>query len=96
MAERAGFTREAVLRSYMQGTYERQDMVAFGLLARRAAAVSAARISAARPARQPPAGLGADQFHRPLRAGCPFAPVVHDRGRRAPRDRDLADLVVGC
>lgn len=33
VAERAGFTREAVLRSYMQGTYERQDMVAFGLLA---------------------------------------------------------------
>lgn len=32
VAERAGFTREAVLRSYMQGTYERQDMVAFGLL----------------------------------------------------------------
>ena len=28
----AGFTREAVLRSYMEGTYERQDMVAFGLL----------------------------------------------------------------
>jgi RimJ/RimL family protein N-acetyltransferase len=33
VAQRAGFTREAVLRSYMQGTYERQDMVAFGLLA---------------------------------------------------------------
>ena len=33
VAERAGFTREAVLRSYMEGTYERQDMVAFGLLA---------------------------------------------------------------
>jgi ribosomal-protein-alanine N-acetyltransferase len=33
VAERAGFTREAVLRSYMRGTYERQDMVAFGLLA---------------------------------------------------------------
>jgi RimJ/RimL family protein N-acetyltransferase len=32
VAERAGFTREAVLRSYMEGTYERQDMVAFGLL----------------------------------------------------------------
>jgi RimJ/RimL family protein N-acetyltransferase len=32
VAERAGFTREAVLRSYMRGTYERQDMVAFGLL----------------------------------------------------------------
>jgi RimJ/RimL family protein N-acetyltransferase len=33
VAERAGFTREAVLRSYMQGTYQRQDMVAYGLLA---------------------------------------------------------------
>lgn len=32
VAERAGFTREAVLRSYMRGTFERQDMVAFGLL----------------------------------------------------------------
>ena len=32
VAERAGFSREAVLRSYMEGTYERQDMVAFGLL----------------------------------------------------------------
>jgi RimJ/RimL family protein N-acetyltransferase len=32
VAERAGFAREAVLRSYMMGTYERQDMVAFGLL----------------------------------------------------------------
>lgn len=34
VAERAGFAREAVLRSYMVGTYERQDMVAFGLLKR--------------------------------------------------------------
>jgi RimJ/RimL family protein N-acetyltransferase len=33
VAQRAGFTREAVLRSYMEGTYERQDMVAYGLLA---------------------------------------------------------------
>ena len=32
VAERAGFTREAVLRSYMRGKGERQDMVAFGLL----------------------------------------------------------------
>ncbi|MGI8429117.1 MAG: GNAT family N-acetyltransferase [Solirubrobacteraceae bacterium] len=32
VAERAGFTREAVLRSYMRGRHERQDMVAFGLL----------------------------------------------------------------
>jgi RimJ/RimL family protein N-acetyltransferase len=32
VAERAGFRREAVLRSYMRATYERQDMVAFGLL----------------------------------------------------------------
>jgi len=34
VAERAGFTREAVLRSYMFGKDERHDMVAFGLLAR--------------------------------------------------------------
>jgi RimJ/RimL family protein N-acetyltransferase len=33
VAQRAGFTREAVLRSYMRLTDERQDMVAFGLLA---------------------------------------------------------------
>jgi RimJ/RimL family protein N-acetyltransferase len=32
VARRAGFTREAVLRSYMRGTFERQDMVMFGLL----------------------------------------------------------------
>jgi RimJ/RimL family protein N-acetyltransferase len=32
VAERAGFTREAVLRSYFRGKHERQDMVAFGLL----------------------------------------------------------------
>ena len=32
VAERSGFTREAVLRSYMRGKGERQDMVAFGLL----------------------------------------------------------------
>ena len=32
VAQRAGFTREAVLRSYMRGKGERQDMVAFGLL----------------------------------------------------------------
>jgi RimJ/RimL family protein N-acetyltransferase len=32
VAQRAGFTREAVLRSYMRGNHERQDMVAFGLL----------------------------------------------------------------
>jgi RimJ/RimL family protein N-acetyltransferase len=32
VAVRAGFTCEAVLRSYMEGTYERHDMVAFGLL----------------------------------------------------------------
>jgi RimJ/RimL family protein N-acetyltransferase len=32
VAERSGFTREAVLRSYMQATFERQDMVAYGLL----------------------------------------------------------------
>jgi RimJ/RimL family protein N-acetyltransferase len=34
VAERAGFQREAVLRSYMMGTDERHDMVAFGLLRR--------------------------------------------------------------
>ena len=33
VAERAGFRREAVLRSYMRARYERQDMVAYGLLA---------------------------------------------------------------
>jgi len=33
VAERAGFTREAVLRSYMRGKDGQQDMVAFGLLA---------------------------------------------------------------
>jgi RimJ/RimL family protein N-acetyltransferase len=32
VAQRCGFTREAVLRSYMSGTFERQDMVMFGLL----------------------------------------------------------------
>jgi RimJ/RimL family protein N-acetyltransferase len=32
VAQRAGFTRETVLRSYMRGNYERQDMVAYGLL----------------------------------------------------------------
>jgi RimJ/RimL family protein N-acetyltransferase len=32
VAERAGFTREAVLRSYMRGRVTRQDMVMFGLL----------------------------------------------------------------
>lgn len=34
VAERCGFTREAVLRSYLQGRDGRQDMVAYGLLAR--------------------------------------------------------------
>ena len=33
VAERAGFTREAVLRSYMRAKEGQQDMVAFGLLA---------------------------------------------------------------
>ena len=33
VAERAGFTREAVLRSYLRGKEGQQDMVAFGLLA---------------------------------------------------------------
>ncbi len=32
VAERTGFTREAVLRSYMRVADERQDMVAYGLL----------------------------------------------------------------
>jgi RimJ/RimL family protein N-acetyltransferase len=34
VAERAGFTREAVLRAYMRGKGGQLDMVAFGLLAR--------------------------------------------------------------
>jgi ribosomal-protein-alanine N-acetyltransferase len=38
VAERAGFTREGVLRSYMRGRDGRQDMVAFGLLAAEAGA----------------------------------------------------------
>ncbi len=33
VAERAGFAREALLRSYMPGREGREDMVAFGLLA---------------------------------------------------------------
>ncbi len=33
VAERCGFTREAVLRSYLRAKDARQDMVAFGLLA---------------------------------------------------------------
>jgi RimJ/RimL family protein N-acetyltransferase len=33
VAERSGFTREAVLRSFFEGKGERHDMVAFGLLA---------------------------------------------------------------
>jgi RimJ/RimL family protein N-acetyltransferase len=33
VAERAGFIREAVLRSYMQAREDRQDMVAYRLLA---------------------------------------------------------------
>jgi RimJ/RimL family protein N-acetyltransferase len=33
VAKRSGFIREAVLRSYMRATFERQDMVAFGRLA---------------------------------------------------------------
>jgi RimJ/RimL family protein N-acetyltransferase len=33
VAERAGFTREAVLRSYLEGAGGRQDLVCFGLLA---------------------------------------------------------------
>jgi RimJ/RimL family protein N-acetyltransferase len=33
VAERAGFTREAVLRSYLRGKDGQQDVVAFGLLA---------------------------------------------------------------
>ncbi len=32
VAERCGFTRDAVLRSYLRGKEGRQDMVAFGLL----------------------------------------------------------------
>ena len=33
VAERAGFVREGVLRAYMRGKHEQQDMVAYGLLA---------------------------------------------------------------
>ena len=33
VAERCGFTREAVLRSYLLGKEGRQDMIVFGLLA---------------------------------------------------------------
>jgi RimJ/RimL family protein N-acetyltransferase len=33
VAKRVGFTREAVLRSYMEGKGERLDMIVFGLLA---------------------------------------------------------------
>jgi RimJ/RimL family protein N-acetyltransferase len=36
VAERCGFTREAILRSYLLGRDGRQDMVAYGLLAREA------------------------------------------------------------
>jgi RimJ/RimL family protein N-acetyltransferase len=32
VAERSGFAREAVVRSFLQGKGERQDMIAFGLL----------------------------------------------------------------
>jgi RimJ/RimL family protein N-acetyltransferase len=32
VAERSGFQREAVFRSYLEGTFERQDMVVYGLL----------------------------------------------------------------
>lgn len=38
VAERAGFGRDAVLRSYMRGKEGQQDMVAYGLLAREARA----------------------------------------------------------
>ncbi len=34
VAQRAGFTREALLRSYLEHPAGRQDVVAFGLLAR--------------------------------------------------------------
>jgi len=33
VAERSGFTREGILRAYMRGKDDQQDMVAFGLLA---------------------------------------------------------------
>lgn len=33
VAERCGFTREGLLRSFIQGKGERQDMISFGLLA---------------------------------------------------------------
>lgn len=37
VAERAGFIREAILRAYMRGKHEQQDMVAYALLAAEAA-----------------------------------------------------------
>jgi RimJ/RimL family protein N-acetyltransferase len=43
VAERAGFTREAILRSYMRAKDGRQDMVAFAMLRTDAAAASAVR-----------------------------------------------------
>jgi RimJ/RimL family protein N-acetyltransferase len=51
VAERGGFTREAVLRSYLLGKEERHDMVAFGLLAAPGGDRSAPRGAS----RQPPA-----------------------------------------
>jgi RimJ/RimL family protein N-acetyltransferase len=33
VAERAGFTRDGVLRAYLRGRYSQEDMVAYGLLA---------------------------------------------------------------
>ncbi len=41
VAERAGFVREAVLRSYMRGKLAQEDMVAYGLLAEEARGDSA-------------------------------------------------------
>jgi RimJ/RimL family protein N-acetyltransferase len=39
VAERAGFTREALLRAHSPGPTGREDMVCFGLLATEAAAM---------------------------------------------------------
>jgi RimJ/RimL family protein N-acetyltransferase len=41
VAERAGFTREAVFRSYFQAKQGRQDMIVYGLLSAEAAAPAA-------------------------------------------------------
>lgn len=53
VASRCGFIREAVLRSYMRGKHGRQDMVAFGLLARSRGASGPPTTSAPRATSRP-------------------------------------------